>query len=120
MAMDDKTRRQGMKLGIANIALAFMCGLIGSTSSAAPADAEVAKLGTQLTPTGATKEGNADGTIPPWSGGLSTPPAGWKPEMGYTDPYVNEKPVFTITASNAAQYKDKLPAGLMALLQKYP
>jgi uncharacterized protein DUF1329 len=109
-----------MKSVIANIALTAICSLVCTTSSAALSEAEVARLGTQLTSTGATKEGNADGSIPAWSGGLTTPPAGWKPEMGYIDPFANEKPTLSITASNAAQYKDKLPAGLAALLQKYP
>lgn len=109
-----------MKSAIAGIALTAVCSLVSTTSSAALSETEASKLGTQLTSTGATKEGNADGSIPAWSGGLTTPPAGWKPEMGYVDPFGNEKPTLSITASNAAQYKDKLPAGLAALLQKYP
>jgi hypothetical protein len=48
------------------------------------------------------------------------PPAGWKPEQGYIDPFANEKPLFTITGANADQYKDKLSPGLLALLKKYP
>ena len=36
-------------------------------------DAEAAKLGADLTPIGAEKAGNQDGTIPAWSGGLTSP-----------------------------------------------
>ncbi|BAL24801.1 DUF1329 domain-containing protein [Azoarcus sp. KH32C] len=109
-----------MKIGISKLTLAVLCGVICGTAAAALSQADAEKLGTQLTPTGAAKEGNADGTIPPWSGGLTAPPAGWKPELGYIDPFANEKPTVTITAANAEQYKDKLSAGLLALLRKYP
>ena len=39
---------------------------------------EVARLGADLTPMGAEKAGNADGTIPAWDGGITTPPEGYK------------------------------------------
>lgn len=82
--------------------------------------AEVDRLGKDLTPTGAEKAGNKEGTIPEWQGGLTKPPAGWKPEEGYADPFAGEKPLFVITAQNAEQYKDKLSAGMLAMLKKYP
>ena len=54
-------------------------GLLGT---ALPAHAkltadEAARLGADLTPMGAEKAGNKDGTIPAWTGGLCAPPAGW-------------------------------------------
>lgn len=82
--------------------------------------AEVERLGKDLTPNGAEKAGNKEGTIPEWTGGLTKPPAGWKPEQSYIDPFASEKPLFIITAQNAAQYKDKLSAGQLAMLKKYP
>src|SRR5204862_328594 len=36
------------------------------------------------------------------------------------DPYAADKPLFTITAQNAAQYADKLSPGQMAMLKKHP
>lgn len=75
---------------------------------------QAARLGKDLTPTGAEKAGNADGSIPAWTGGLNSS------NDRYANPYANEKPLFTITAANAAQYKDKLSAGQLALLEKYP
>jgi len=39
---------------------------------------------------------------------------------GYKDPYAADKPLFTITKANAAQYKDKLSTGTLAMLNKYP
>ncbi|HEX7706307.1 MAG TPA: DUF1329 domain-containing protein [Thermoanaerobaculia bacterium] len=86
---------------------------------AAPA-AQVARLGNDLTPMGAEKAGNADGTIPAWDGGIKTPPAGYKPGKHYVDPFAADKPLFTITAANMAQYGAKLTPGQQALLKAYP
>jgi hypothetical protein len=107
-----------------NTILAAAIAAAGLVGAALPAyakmtEAEVARLGADLTPVGAEKAGNKDGTIPAWTGGLCAPPAGWKPEMGYTDPFPSDKPKFTITKANADQYKDKLTPGLLALLAKY-
>lgn len=79
-----------------------------------------ADLGKTLTPMGAIKAGNADGTIPEWTGGITKPPANWKPGTIEVDPFPEDKVKFTITAANMAQYEDKLPEGLKALLKRYP
>ncbi|MCU0303742.1 MAG: DUF1329 domain-containing protein [Thermoanaerobaculales bacterium] len=81
---------------------------------------EIAKLGTTLTPLGGEKAGNAAGTIPAWTGGLTTAPAGWTPDQHYADPFAGEKPLFTITAANLAQHADKLTPGQRALFETYP
>jgi len=82
--------------------------------------AEADKLGKELTPVGAERAANKDGSIPVWDGGLSKPPAGWTPAQGYVDPFPGDKVLFTITGQNAEQYKDKLAPGELALLKKYP
>ncbi|MDO9621515.1 MAG: DUF1329 domain-containing protein [Moraxellaceae bacterium] len=74
----------------------------------------------ELTPVGAEKAGNADGTIPAWTGGLTTAPAGFKTGFHYVDPFASEKPKFEITAANMAQHADKLSEGQKALLKTYP
>ncbi|MFV3076324.1 DUF1329 domain-containing protein [Niveispirillum fermenti] len=79
-----------------------------------------ADLGKTLTPMGAIKAGNADGSIPEWTGGLTTPPANWKQGTIEVDPFPQDKVLFTITGANMAQYEDKLPEGLKALLKRYP
>lgn len=96
-----------------------------STVFAVPAYAELsagdlAKLGSSLTPLGAEKAGNAAGTIPAWSGGLTTALPGHKSGGHYADPFSGDKPLFTITGANAEQYKNQLTSGQMALLKKYP
>lgn len=75
---------------------------------------EAARLGSELTPVGAEKAGNAAGTIPAWTGGL--------PKSGdrYNNPYAGEQPLFTITGANADQYAANLTPGQLALLKKYP
>jgi len=81
---------------------------------------ETARLGKDLTPTGAEKAGNAAGTIPAWEGGLTAIPAGYKPEAGYADPFANEKPLFTVTSANVGQYAAVLSDGYKALIKQYP
>jgi hypothetical protein len=71
-----------------------------------------------LTPVGAEAAGNASGTIPAWTGGLATPPAGWRPAQGYVDPFADERAVEVITTANASQHSDYLSAGLQALLSR--
>jgi hypothetical protein len=96
---------------------------VGFVGAAAPAYAklsadEVARLGADLTPVGAEKGANKDGTIPAWSGGLCSPPAGWAAAKGYTDPFASDKPKFVITKANMAQYRENLTPGTIALLEK--
>ncbi len=82
---------------------------------------EAAKLKTSLTPVGGERAGNKDGTIPAWDGGLSTIPACFKGgDSRYCDPFPDDKPEFTITAQNMAQYKAKLSEGQLAMLEKFP
>ena len=97
------------------MALAFFAG----TAQAAVSADEAAALGKTLTPLGAEKAGNKDGSIPAWDGGLVKAQPGFKPGGHYPDPYASDKPLFTITAANAEQYKDKLSPGQMALLKRY-
>jgi hypothetical protein len=82
-------------------------------------DAEVARLGADLTPMGAEKAGNKAGTIPAWTGGLCEPPAGWSAVKGYVDPFASDKVKFTITKANLNEHKDKLTPGMIALLNKH-
>ena len=104
---------------LASAVAATVLAATATPASARPSDADVARLGADLTPMGAEKAGNKDGTIPAWTGGLCTPPAGWTADKGYVDPFPNDKPKFTITKANAAQYKDHLTPGTLAMLNKY-
>ncbi|NNK95027.1 MAG: DUF1329 domain-containing protein [Desulfobacterales bacterium] len=91
----------------------------GSSFAKVSAD-EAAKLNGELTPMGALKAANADGTIPEWTGGMSTPPAGYTAGGPRIDPFADEKPVVVITAENYKEYGDKLTEGQKALFEKHP
>lgn len=107
-----------LKTGLAVGALALA---MGTPTARADMDAtQLARLGADLTPNGAETAANKEGTIPAWTGGLTKPPAGWKPEMGYADPYKDDKPILKIDAKNIDQHKDKVSPGLQAMIKKYP
>jgi hypothetical protein len=110
------TMKVQLKHITAGLALAF------AASAHAAITAEEAKaLGTTLTPIGAERAGNKDGTIPEYKGGLTTPPAGYKSGDGIRpNPFASEKPRLQIDAKNMAQHADKLTEGTKAMLQKYP
>ena len=93
--------------------------LLASDLMAKVSPEEAAKLGTVLTPGGATLEGNADGTIPKWTGGYNDP-SGYTNMGELKDPYPDDKILFTITGENADKYKDKLSVGQYAMLKKHP
>ncbi|HEX4896568.1 MAG TPA: DUF1329 domain-containing protein, partial [Solimonas sp.] len=125
--------KQGWALGSA-LAMALVAGAAQATATAE----EAAKLGKELTPVGAIRAGNKDGTIPEWTGIKNFPEATRtmtrakledlrknKPDQletmfkGTMTPELL-KPQFTITKANMAQYADKLSEGQKAMLSKYP
>lgn len=101
-------------LATAVVAAAFTAGALAATPE------EAARLKTELTPLGAEKAGNKDGTIPAWTGGYTTPMAGFKNGGRRGNPFADEKPLYSVTAANMAQHADKLTEGTQALLKKYP
>ncbi len=106
------------KLTMALIGAGLLVASVGA-SAAVSAD-EAKKLGTTLTLFGAEKAGNKEGTIPEYTGGVTTPPAGFDKAKGIRpDPFANEKPLFSIDAKNMAQYGDKLTEGTKALMKTH-
>ncbi|MFW3895146.1 DUF1329 domain-containing protein [Pseudomonas bharatica] len=102
------------------ISLALL-SLFASTAQANVSAEEAAKLGTTLTPWGSEKKGNADGTIPEYTGGMTQPPANYVKGSGrWVDPFAEEKPLFSINAKNMAQYGDKLTPGVQTLIKRWP
>ena len=94
--------------------------LLAAHVMAAVSPEEAAKLGTSLTPVGAEKAGNADGSIPAWTGGIPKN-AGAVDSKGFlADPFASEKPLFVITAATVDKYKDKLSEGQVAMFKRYP
>jgi len=100
-----------------SVALAFSASSLAKVS-----EAEASKLGSELTPVGALKAGNADGSIPAWTGGITNASLGKSIGLNerVENPFPADKPMFTITAENVEQYKDNLTPGQLAMFKKYP
>ncbi|MEW6442973.1 MAG: DUF1329 domain-containing protein [bacterium] len=81
---------------------------------------EAAKLNGELTPAGAIRAGNQDGTIPEWTGGVTKCEEGRKEGDAYKQPFPPDKVLYTITPQNMDQYADKLTEGYKAMFKRYP
>jgi len=104
----------------------FLLGCMLATGAAAqPTAEEISQLGDTLTPLGAIKAGNAEGTIPAWESGVCSPPAGYRPARGnegppYVDPFADDKPRLRIDAGNWQQHADKLDDGVKEFFRRHP
>lgn len=99
---------------ILTVALMSACGMAFSESSSSEKS-----LQDRLTPVGAIRAGNEEGTIPRWDGGMATPPDAYTGGVR-VDPFQNEAPLYVITKENLEEHKDKLTTGQLALFEKYP
>ncbi|WGK62469.1 DUF1329 domain-containing protein [Halopseudomonas sp. SMJS2] len=79
-----------------------------TTAVAAVPQEQIDKLGASLTPVGATKEGNAEGTIPEWN------------NSNGSESLSDEKPLFKITAENLSQYEDKVSEATKEMIRRFP
>ncbi|MGA9575872.1 MAG: DUF1329 domain-containing protein [Lysobacterales bacterium] len=95
-------------------------GLFTGQAFAGAKPDQVHRLSEDLTPMGSERAGNAEGTIPAWTGGITTPPPEYKPGDHHQNPYPDDKPLFRITGANYKDYADKLSVGQMATFAKYP
>ncbi|GAC1624479.1 MAG: DUF1329 domain-containing protein [Nevskia sp.] len=102
--------------------LPILLVLLGVCAVCAAAADPVARLDTELTPLGALRAGNADGSIPAWDGGLTPEraPAGFVAGSRYADPWPDEQPLFAITGATAATHAARLTPGQLALLAALP
>ncbi|MCB1755848.1 MAG: DUF1329 domain-containing protein [Gammaproteobacteria bacterium] len=102
------------------LSLALAATFATSPLMAAVSEDEAAALKTTLTPLGGEKAANEDGSIPAWAGGhtesVAAPGVGEIPGELFPD----EKPLFQVTAANAAEYDALLSEGSKALLKKFP
>ncbi|QBG34696.1 DUF1329 domain-containing protein [Litorilituus sediminis] len=81
---------------------------------------QAAKLGKELTPMGAERAANADGSIPEWTGGITKAPAGYEVGKHHVDPFPNDKVLYEVNAGNLDKYKDLLTPGQIKLFETYP
>lgn len=93
---------------------------LAAAAAAAPSAEEVKRLGTTLTPWGAEKSGNKDGTIPEYTGGVKNPPKVDYKTGILPNPYADDKVLFWIDANNLDKYADKVSPGVQAMIKKSP
>jgi hypothetical protein len=106
---------------VKTVLAASLAMVFAAQAQAAVSTQEAAKLGTSLTQAGAEKAGNADGSIPAYNGGLTTPPASFKAgDSMRPDPFASEKPVLVIDGKNVDQYKGLLTATTVELAKRFP
>ncbi len=98
----------------------LLAAAICAIATAGPAlGADAALLDKNLTPSGAERAANKDGSIPAWQGAEPAMP-GWswgKPRLDYWS-HKGDKPLFSIDAGSADKYADKLSPGQLAMLKQ--
>ena len=88
------SRSTSVKAASALLVAALCPGVAAQDYNAQPAPEELAKLGlegTELTPAGAIRAGNAEGTIPAWKFEPIQAPAGWQPGTYHADPFADDQ-----------------------------
>ncbi|TXK64950.1 DUF1329 domain-containing protein [Alkalisalibacterium limincola] len=100
-------------------AIAVLIGAGVFAVGAPLAVADSSRLGNDLTPVGAERAGNADGTIPAWDGGITQPPSGYRVGQFHPDPFANDQVRFQITPQNYREHADKLSEGQKGMFERY-
>jgi len=100
-------------------ALAVLIGAGVFAVGAPLAVADSSRLGNDLTPVGAERAGNAEGTIPEWTGGITQPPSGYRVGQFHPDPFASDQVRFQITPQNYREHADKLSEGQKAMFARY-
>lgn len=106
------------KLTLASVAVSL--AIVSTATLAKVSSTEVAKLSKELTPIGAVRAANKDGSIPAWNGGITSVPAGYTVGDHHIDPFSTDKVKYTITAANVGEYKAMLTPGQVKLFETYP
>jgi hypothetical protein len=86
----------------------------------AVSESEAARLEADLTPMGAERAGNPEGTIPAWTGGITAPPPDYQPGARQPDPHPSDPILYTVTAADLEARGHLLCDGQKALLRAHP
>src|SRR5882757_9945843 len=89
----------------------------GPRALAAVSPQEAAALNSTLTPFGAERAANSDGSIPAWTGVYDKLPPGYVSGNLRPDPFPQDKPVYSIDAKNLEQHSTQLTDGVIALFK---
>jgi len=101
-------------------AIASVLAVAATPAFAAVSADEAQALKSDLTPVGAERAGNADGTIPEWNGGITDAIPGKHLGDIPGSLFADEAPLYKVTKANMAEYEELLSEGVKALLNKYP
>ena len=107
------------RLSHCSTARLLLAGALAVLAAPGAFAADPALLDKTLTPAGGERAASKDGAIPAWQG-TEAPLAGWewgKPRADFWK-HKGEKPLFSVDASNADKYADKLSAGQLATLKQ--
>lgn len=100
--------------------LGVLLAALQGSAAAKTTPEEAAKLGRELTPMGAEVAASRDGVIPPWNGGLNTPPPCFKGAGSrYCDPFPEDSPLYTISRENMVQHSGQLSAGQIEMFRQH-
>jgi len=102
------------------VSIAVSLTLVGTSASAKISVEQAARLSKDLTPVGAVRAANKDGSIPAWDGGITSAPANYKVGDHHQDPFAEDKTLFTVSAKNLDHYKNVLTPGQIKLFETYP
>ncbi len=111
-----------MHQNLKHLAVAVMAAAVALPALAAPPAEEIAKLGiegTEYTPLGAVRAGSEDGKVPAWTPYAPHGDKLIKEGTWIEDRYAAEKPLFTITKANMAEYAELLSEGHKKMLERY-
>lgn len=108
-----------MKFSMKAIVVAVSLTVAG-TAWAQVSPEELKQLGATLTPWGAEIAGNADGSIPAFTGGLQGQDNYDTANKRFATLFSDEKPLLSIDAKNMAEHADKLTVGTQELMKRWP
>jgi|SRR5690554_398512 len=81
---------------------------------------EAEALNNHLTPLGAERSGNSDGSIPAWTGGLTANDVANPEAQPRENYFASDEVQYVVNAENLGQYEEVLSEGIAELVQKYP
>ena len=104
-----------------SIPLAAISLAVGAAMLSLQALADTTLGGEVLTRFGAEKAGNADGSIPAYTGGLTDIPASYVPGSGqFPNPFADEKPIAVVNAANMKEHEEFLTPTIKHFMEKFP
>lgn len=94
----------------------LVLALVGAPCVVKGVEGDAKMLDGVLTPMGAERSGNSEGTIPDWIDKSFTIPSGYKRGDHHLDPFHEDEPLFVITKDNFKTYTNELSEGHKVLL----